>query len=97
MSAARVGLRNGDQTMMDNDGSDSQDTTLACAECDSAQLKRTRSSSMNRRSDTNAPEHWCKCCQKAVEPNERPADPSGGCRQGPSKLLADMDAEQVGR
>jgi len=70
-------------------------TTLACPDCDSAELQRARSAAMCRRSDPNEPEYWCRHCSKNVEANERPADPSGGGQQGLSKRLADMDADEL--
>jgi len=73
----------------------SENTTLACPDCDSAELQRARSAAMCRRSDPNASEYWCKYCGEIVEPNERPADPSGGAQQGLSKRLVDMDPDDL--
>jgi hypothetical protein len=70
-------------------------TTMACPDCDSGRVRRRRSASMNRRSDPNAPEHWCRDCEKAVEPTERAVDPSGGALQGIAKQLDGMDPDDL--
>jgi len=78
------------------DRDDEAETTLVCPDCDSANVQRARSGSMVRRSDPTAPDHLCRECDKAVEPTERAADPSGGALQGKAKQLDQLDPEDLG-
>jgi len=71
-------------------------TTLACPDCDTGGLSRTRSASIARKSTAGDPEHWCENCEAYVDGVERERKTTaGGTRQGVAKRLVDMDPDDL--